>query len=60
VALILEYDQQEKKLCIDGYTKAKNEKFTRQEKRNVYLAEAMKCAKLPDNEREKVYFLTMQ
>ena len=62
MALILEYDQREKKLCIDGYTKAKNKSFTRQERRNVYLAEAMKCAKIPDREKEKIsqYFLTMQ
>ena len=57
---MIEYDQRAKQLNLRGYAKAKNGEFSEKEKRNTYLAEAMKCADVTDRAREQItsYFLS--
>lgn len=59
VALILEYEQNLKRLNLRGYAKARGQAFSDLEKRNVYLSEALNCSKISDKTREQVgsYFL---
>ena len=54
------YDQPMAQLSLKGYAVAGDEKFTEREKRNIYLAEAVKCADIEDDTREQVtnYFLS--
>lgn len=59
VALMLEYDQASKGLCLRGYSVGKEKKMSENEIRNKYLSEAMNCADVPDSARAQVinYFL---
>lgn len=51
VALLLEYDAKEKRLSIRGYAEARTGQFSEPEKRNVFLAEAVKEAEISDRDR---------
>ena len=59
VALILEYDKRTEKLTLEGYVKAPAMEFSKKEKREVYIQEAVNCADVPDSAREQIinYFL---
>ena len=56
---MVEYNKETKRLNLRGYAKAKNGQFSEKEKRNVYLAEAVKLANVPENLSEQItsYFL---
>ena len=49
--MIFEFDQKNKHVCIQGYAKPSGTTFTNEEKRDVYLAEAIHCSDLPDENR---------
>ena len=51
VALILEYDKESQRVCIQGYSVAKSKTFSKDEKRDAYLAEAVNCSDIPDKDR---------
>jgi hypothetical protein len=61
VALDLEYNRETQQLSLRGYALPKKEQFSEEEKRNLYLAEAIKIADVPDTDRELVhkYFQTV-
>ena len=54
VALMLEYELDSKKLSLQGYVPARGWKFSEKEKRNAYVAEAIKYMDVPDSTRTKV------
>ena len=54
VALLLEYDQTSKQMNIRGYAPAKQKQFADNEKRDVYLAGAIRDDKVEDSEREQI------
>ena len=53
VALMLEYESHSKKLSLQGYVPARGRKFSEKEKRNAYVAEAIKYMDVPDSTRTK-------
>ena len=58
---MFEYDKNLTQLSLRGYTVARNKVFAEKEKRDVYMAEAMYCADIPDSTREQIssYLLGM-
>ena len=59
VALIFKYDDIQNKLAIRGYNFPQKINFLEKEKRNAYMAEAMKYSDIPDRNRMQIdnYFL---
>jgi len=56
---MMEYNKETKRLNLRGYARAKNGQFSEKEQRDVYLAEAIKVASVPESSREQIsnYFL---
>ena len=51
---MLEYESGSKKLSLQGYVPTRGRKFSEKEKRNAYVAEAIKYMDVPDSTRTKV------
>jgi len=54
VALILELDEKIEKINLQGYAVPRKRAFSRKEKRNIYLKEALNCAAVPDSARKHI------
>ena len=55
----MEFDNETKQLSLQGYAPSKGAVFTKTEKRDLWLAEAITRTEVEDDDRQKVqaYFL---